>query len=127
MATNKHIGKIVVVIMAIAVVICLLAGVIVGQSDKYAENTNISMEYPSKLFDTDEAISVNIKMDEDEWNEMLENSMSEEYYVCDVEICGETFKNVAIRPKGNTSLSSIARDPETDRYSFKLEFGHFME
>ena len=127
MATNKYIGKIVVVIMAIAVVICLLAGVIVGQSDKYAENTNISMEYPSKLFDTDEAISVNIKMDEDEWNEMLENSMSEEYYVCDVEICGETFKNVAIRPKGNTSLSSIARDPETDRYSFKLEFGHFME
>lgn len=127
MATNKHIGKIVVVIMAIAVVICLLAGVIVGQSDKYAENTNISMEYPDKLFGTNEAISVNIKMDEDEWNEMLENSMSEEYYVCDVEICGETFKNVAIRPKGNTSLSSIARDPETDRYSFKLEFGHFME
>ncbi len=127
MATNKHIGKIVVVIMAIAVVICILAGVIVGQSDKYAENTNISMEYSDKLFGTNEAISVNIKMDEDEWNEMLENSMSEEYYVCDVEICGETFKNVAIRPKGNTSLSSIARDPETDRYSFKLEFGHFME
>lgn len=127
MATNKYIGKIVVVIMAIAVVICLLAGVIVGQSDKYAENTSISMEYPGKLFGTNEAISVNIKMDEDEWNEMLENSMSEEYYVCDVEICGETFKNVAIRPKGNTSLSSIARDPETDRYSFKLEFGHFME
>ena len=105
MATNKHIDKIVVVIMAVAVVICLIAGLIVGQSDKYAGNANISMEYPSKLFDTDEVISVNIKMDEDEWNEMLENAMSEEYYVCDVEICGETFKNVAIRPKGNTSLS----------------------
>ena len=127
MATNKHIDKIVVVIMAVAVVICLIAGLIVGQSNKYAENASISMEYPSKLFDTDEVISVNIKMDEDEWNEMLENAMSEEYYVCDVEICGETFKNVAIRPKGNTSLSSIAMDPETDRYSFKLEFGHFME
>ena len=53
--------------------------------------------------------------------------MAEEYYSCDVEICGTTFKNVAIRPKGNTSLSSVARDPDTDRYSFKLEFGHFME
>ena len=58
---------------------------------------------------------------------MLKNAMAEEYYSCDVEICGTTFKNVAIRPKGNTSLSSVARDPDTDRYSFKLEFGHFME
>lgn len=127
MVTNKHINKIVVIIMAMAVVICVLAGIAVGRSDKYTENTNILMEYPSKLFDTNEVISVNIKMDEAEWNEMLKNAMSEEYYTCDVEICGTTFKNVAIRPKGNTSLSSVARDPDTDRYSFKLEFGHFME
>ena len=126
MVTNKHINKIVVIIMALAVVICVLAGIVVGRSDKYAENANILMEYPSKLFDTNEVISVNIKMDEDEWNEMLKNAMAEEYYSCDVEICGTTFKNVAIRPKGNTSLSSVARDPDTDRYSFKLEFGHFM-
>ncbi len=127
MVTNKHINKIVVIIMTMAVVICVLAGIVVGRSDKYAENANILMEYPSKLFDTNEVISVNIKMDEDEWNEMLKNAMAEEYYSCDVEICGTTFKNVAIRPKGNTSLSSVARDPDTDRYSFKLEFGHFME
>lgn len=127
MVTNKHINKIVVIIMAMAVVICVLAGIAVGRSDKYTENTNILMEYPSKLFDTNEVISVNIKMDEAEWNEMLKNAMAEEYYSCDVEICGTTFKNVAIRPKGNTSLSSVARDPDTDRYSFKLEFGHFME
>lgn len=127
MVTNKHINKIVVIIMAMAVVICVLAGIVVGRSDKYAENANILMEYPSKLFNTNEVISVNIKMDEDEWNEMLKNAMAEEYYSCDVEICGTTFKNVAIRPKGNTSLSSVARDPDTDRYSFKLEFGHFME
>ena len=127
MVTNKHINKIVVIIMAMAVVICVLAGIVVGRSDKYAANANMLMEYPSKLFDTNEVISVNIKMDEDEWNEMLKNAMAEEYYSCDVEICGTTFKNVAIRPKGNTSLSSVARDPDTDRYSFKLEFGHFME
>ena len=127
MVTNKHINKIVVIIMAMAVMICVLAGIVMGRSDKYTANANILMEYPSKLFDTNEVISVNIKMDEEEWNEMLENAMSEEYYSCDVEICGTTFKNVAIRPKGNTSLSSVARDPDTDRYSFKLEFGHFME
>ncbi|MEI3411849.1 MAG: CotH kinase family protein [Blautia sp.] len=37
------------------------------------------------------------------------------------------FYSVGIRPKGNTSLSSIASDPDTDRYSFKLEFDHYIE
>lgn len=32
-----------------------------------------------------------------------------------------------IRPKGNTSLTSIASDPTTDRYSFKLEFDHYVD
>ena len=85
------------------------------------------MEYETKLFDTDEIMSVDIQMDEETWEEMLENAMSEEYYTCDVEINGQKFFNVAIRPKGNTSLSAIAMDPDTDRYSLKLEFGHYVE
>ena len=85
------------------------------------------MEYESELFDTDEVISVDILIDEVTWEELLENAMSEEYYACDVVINGQTFYNVAIRPKGNTSLTSIANDPDTDRYSLKLEFDHFVE
>ncbi|MBR4965173.1 MAG: CotH kinase family protein [Lachnospiraceae bacterium] len=53
--------------------------------------------------------------------------IAEEYYRCDVEINGQTFYNVAIRPKGNTSLSSIASDPDNDRYSFKLEFDQYED
>ena len=45
----------------------------------------------------------------------------------DVTINGTTVKNVAIRPKGNTSLSAIVMDPDSDRYSLKLEFDHFVE
>lgn len=58
---------------------------------------------------------------------MLANAAAEEYYQCDVEIGGTTFYRVAIRPKGNTSLTSIANDPTTDRYSFKLEFDHYVD
>ena len=85
------------------------------------------MEYESKLFDTDEIISIDIQMEEDTWNEMLSNAMAEEYYVCNVVINGERVNNVAIRPKGNTSLSAIAMDPDSDRYSLKLEFDHYVE
>ena len=60
-------------------------------------------------------------------SDMLENAISEEYYSCTVEIGGKTFYQVGIRPKGNTSLSNIANDPTTDRYSFKLEFDHYVE
>ena len=72
-------------------------------------------------------MDIDILMDEDDWNNMLENAISEEYYSCNVVVNGKTFYSVGIRPKGNTSLSSIANDPDTDRYSFKLEFDHYIE
>ena len=85
------------------------------------------MEYETELFDTSSILTVNILMDEADWNDMLENATAEEYYQCDVEVNGTTFYRVAIRPKGNTSLTSIASDPTTDRYSFKLEFDHYVD
>ena len=85
------------------------------------------MEYETALFDTDSVISVNILMDDADWNAMLENSTAEEYYQCDVEVNGTTFYRVGIRPKGNSSLTSIASDPTTDRYSFKLEFDQYVD
>lgn len=72
-------------------------------------------------------MDVNIIMDEDDWNTMLENAMSEEYYSCDVEINGTKYCNIGIRPKGNTSLTTIVSDDTTDRYSFKLEFDHYVK
>ena len=100
---------------------------IIDKLTEWLGGRTVRMEYESKLFNTDEIISVNIKMDEDDWNKMLKNATSEEYYVCDVTINGTTIKNVAIRPKGNTSLSAIAMDEDTDRFSMKLEFDHFVE
>ncbi len=126
MLAHKHIGKIIALIMTLAVAGCLL---LLAFSDRLTASADkgISMEYEEKLFDTDSIISINILMDEDDWNEMLENAIEEEYYECDVEINGETFYKVGIRTKGNTSLSSIANDSTTDRYSFKLEFDHYIE
>ena len=82
----------------------------------------VNVEYETSLFGTDEPMTVNIIMDEEDWEEMLANATAETYYPCDVEVNGETFYRVGIRPKGNTSLLAIASDPDTDRYSFKLEF-----
>ena len=44
-----------------------------------------------------------------------------------LEVKYDAFLPEIIRPKGNTSLTSIASDPTTDRYSFKLEFDHYVD
>ena len=127
MVTNKYITKIASVIMAAAVILCLLACAFSQKLQAVYGNNAVAMEYESKLFDTDQIMDIDILMDEDDWNDMLENAISEEYYSCNVVVNGKTFYSVGIRPKGNTSLSSIVNDPDTDRYSFKLEFDHYIE
>ena len=127
MITHKHITKIIAAGMAAAVCLCLCTVAFSGPIAAAAGETGVSMAYETALFDTSSVLEVNIRMDEADWNDMLTNAAAEEYYQCDVEIGGTTFYRVAIRPKGNTSLTSIASDPTTDRYSFKLEFDHYVD
>lgn len=127
MIAHKHITKIIAVVMAVAVCLCLCAVAFSSQIAAAMGDMDISMEYETELFDTSSILTVNILMDDADWNDMLTNATAEEYYQCDVEINGTTFYRVGIRPKGNTSLTSIASDPTTDRYSFKLEFDHYVD
>ncbi len=127
MLAHKHITKFVTVIVVIAVVLCFGAMLYAGKITERAGGTGVSMEYETRLFDTNEVMSVNIIMDKTEWNSMLQNASSETYYQCDVEINGTTFYRVGIRPKGNTSLTTIAADSTTDRYSLKLEFDQYVD
>lgn len=123
MIDNRHVPGVIAALMALVCAACICA---VGFSGKIAQS-GVTMEYESVLFDTSEVLNINIIMDEVDWQDMLEHALEETYYTCDVELGGQTFYRVAIRPKGNTSLSSIANDPTTDRYSFKLEFDHFVD
>ena len=127
MVTNKYITRIASVIMAAAVILCLMASLFSDKLQEVYGNNAVTMKYESKLFNTDQIMDIDILMDEDDWNNMLKNAISEEYYSCNVVVNGKTFYSVGIRPKGNTSLSSIVNDPDTDRYSFKLEFDHYIE
>ena len=66
MIANKHISKIIIAITAVAVALCLLAAVFYDDLSKALGGAGVSMEYETRLFDTDEIISVDIQMDEDE-------------------------------------------------------------
>ncbi len=116
MSTHKHIDKICCVVLALTLILTVLF--INGEKLGIQKASSI-MKYETTLFDTSRVHTVDIVMDN--WEAFTENCRSEEYYDCTVVIDNEAFKNVAIRGKGNTSLSSVTND----RYSYKIEFDHY--
>ncbi len=127
MLSSKYITKITIALISVTLVLCVLAMAFYDKLLPLVNNTGYSVEYEEKLFDTSNILDINIVIDDAKWNEMLQNAINEQYYECDIVINGTTFKQVGIRPKGNTSLSSIASDPDNNRYSFKLEFDQFVD
>ena len=118
MSTHKNFDKICAVVL---VVVLLLTGVCMAFGTS-SDSGGTTMGYEDKLFDTSSVHKINIVMDD--WDEFISNAESEEYYACTLEIDGETYKNVAIRGKGNTSLTKVAAYGN-DRYSFKVEFDRY--
>ena len=119
MSTHKNIDRICIAALVIAMIVTVIfmhadtAGVITASA---------SCGYESRLFDTTKVHSIDIVMDD--WDGFLETCENEEYTSCVVVIDGESYKNVAIRAKGNTSLSTVSQ-LGSDRYSLKIEFDHY--
>ncbi len=127
MITHTYITKIVTVMAALAVLVCILARIFPEKAVEALGGAGVAVRYESELFDTQEIIHIDIQMEESEWEDMLSHAAEETYYSCDVVINDQTIRHVGIRPKGNTSLSAIVADPNTDRYSLKLEFDHYVD
>lgn len=127
MLSSKHISQITIALISVVLVLCILAMTFYDKLLPVVATSGYSMEYQDKIFDINRIIDINIVLDDEEWSEMLQTARQEQYYECDVVINGTTFKQVGIRPKGNTSLSAIANDSDNNRYSFKLEFDRFVD
>ncbi len=112
MSGHKNIDKICVSIVAVTVVMALIFynGKAFG-----IETSAHTLGYENKLFDNSKVHTINIVMDD--WDSFLETCESEVYSACNVEIDGELIKNVGIRGKGNTSLSSV-KNMNSSRSSF---------
>ena len=104
----------------LVVVFCVAAYCAVGRAD----SADSQYTYAEHIFQDDMVNEINIEIDEKDWQDMLDNPLEEEYHKANVTINGETVGNVAIRTKGNTSLTSVANS-DSDRYSFKLDFDYY--
>ena len=119
MSTHKHIDR----ICAIAGGACLLITALFMNGEALGiQPASKAMGYESKLFDTARVHTIDIVMDD--WEGFLETCENEEYAPCSVIVDNEAYKNVGIRAKGNTSLSTVSA-MGSDRYSFKIEFDQY--
>lgn len=119
MSTHKYFDKICCGILALTLVLTIL---FMNAESLGIQKASSAPGYETRLFDTSKVHTVNIVMDD--WNEFIESCTDEEYAQCSVIIDNEAYKNVAIRAKGNTSLSNV-QNYGNDRYSFKIEFDHY--
>lgn len=119
MSTSKYIDQ----ICAGALIgVLLLTCFFVNAGKLGIQAVSAAAGYESRLFNTSAVHTIDIVMDD--WDSFLENCGNEEYVLCTVVIDGDAYKNVAIRAKGNTSLSQV-ESYGNDRYSFKIEFDHY--
>lgn len=114
---EKTIVRLVIAVLLFAIITVIFPGIFSRIANEEAAN-----EYPIKLFDQN-VINIEITADDADWNKMLEDKMSKPYIACDLKIDGREFDDVGLRPKGNSSLTSI----QGDRISFRLDFDHYID
>ncbi len=119
MSTHKYMDKICCLALLLALVV---TGVFLNAPSLGIQAASTAQGYESRLFDTSRVHTIDIVMDD--WEGFLEGCTDEEYELCSVVIDNESYNNVAIRAKGNTSLTQVA-SYGNDRYSFKIEFDHY--
>ena len=105
------------------IIICLY----VVRFNTINNNSIDSLSSSQLVLDKDSVTEINIEIDENIWQELLDNATAEEYYSANITINDETFYNVGLRTKGNSSLSNVARDENSDRYSLKIKFDKYVD
>ena len=132
MSNEKHLNRITIIViigaaLAAFILMCFSFDYQAKEDSKPSANKNqinISTDYVDSLFDASFVHTIDIEVPKVSWNYMVENAMDEQYVLCDVTIDGNKVDGVGIRPKGNSSLQSIAMS-DSERFSFKIEFDHY--
>ena len=84
-----------------------------------------SLDY-NGLFDTSIVHEIDVDISEDDWADLKANPLQKTKYRVSVTIDGTLVEAVSFAAKGNSSLSQVASS-DSDRYSFKINFGKFVK
>lgn len=117
MIANKYISVITAVFLCISLITC---GFIVYAANTW--ETKRIPEYQNKLFG-DEIITIDIKVDTEDWQSLLDNAQAKEWISGNLIINGDQISTVGIRTKGNSSLSQS----KDGKYSLQFKFNKYVK
>lgn len=78
----------------------------------------------SKPFITDRVVTVRMVMSGEDWGFLQKNTLAKQYVKADMWYDGGLIPDIAVRPKGNSSLMSVARSG-TPRLPLKVDLNFF--
>jgi spore coat protein CotH len=119
---DKYKSKISIVCLALTILFIVSTLFIAPKNTEATTSTSSKTQVLNK----EKITEVNIEIKDTDWEWLLENATKEEYRSANVTINGETFYNVGLRPKGNSSLSSVANS-DSDRFSLKIDFSKYVK
>ncbi|VIG02256.1 spore coat protein [Clostridioides difficile] len=114
--------KFTLLISIMIIFLCAVVGIYSTSGNKGVDL--YSDVYIEKYFNRDKVMEVNIEIAESDLKDMNENAIKEEFKVAKVTIDGDTYGNVGIRTKGNSSLTSVVNS-DSNRYSYKINFDKY--
>lgn len=109
------------VIISVLVSVSLLATTVTGCSSLVSGITFDGNTYP---FGTDRVATIRILMPEEDWIYCQDNALLEQYVKADFWFDDKLVPDVAVRPKGNSSLKT-AVNSNSIRFSLKVDFNFF--
>ncbi|WP_255298564.1 CotH kinase family protein [Brevibacillus dissolubilis] len=118
---NRYIVASVALLMAVLLAVMALA----PQLTVKPEETDYS--YTTNVFDRSKVTTVDITLEDSDLESMLATPLEEKFVSANVTINGETVENVGLRTKGNLTLRSVAQMEDSDRFSFKIDFDHYID
>lgn len=92
-----------------------------GSNDKTTGDTTVRDERP---FYSDRVVKVRFEMSEEDWKYQQENALDKQYVEAAMWYDDELIANVAIKPKGNSSLKQ-ALNSESVRIGWKVDINYY--
>ena len=86
-----------------------------------------SPEYTNRLFDDSKVHKIEVVINPTDLASLRENPREKDKYVTTVTIDGQRFEKVSFSTRGNGSLGTVASLPDSNRYSYTLNFHKFNE
>jgi len=80
----------------------------------------------ASAFDPTTVVDLSITITTENWQDILNNPLDEEYHQAAIELNGVSLESVAIRTKGGSSLRAVSQSTSS-RYSFKIDINEYVD